>query len=145
MAAVIGRTGVGARMGVWWGQRLKFLEAVTGAQTATSRLYVWRCVCVRESLSLSVCHLFWGSWAHPSSSTDKKKGRREGRKKVCGLLVGPSDHGLLRVHVIRQVPVLISKPPWKNLVMKVMMVLWWILWKKRETELKNKTGMTAKY
>lgn len=30
---------------------------------------------------------------------------------MCGLLVGPSDHGLLRVHVIRQVSVLISKPP----------------------------------
>jgi len=63
MAAVIGRTGVGARLGVWWGQRSKFLEAVTGAQIATSRLYVWRCVCERVSLSLSlslslsVCHL----------------------------------------------------------------------------------------
>lgn len=144
MAAVIGRTGVGARLGVWWGQRLKFLEAVTGAQTATSRLCVWRCVCERVSLSLSECHLSEAAGLTRLPPLVKKKGRREGRKKVCGLLVGPSDHGLLRVHVIRQVSVLISKPPWKNLVMK-MMVLWWILWKKRKTELKNKTRMTAKY
>lgn len=144
MAAVIGRAGVGSRLGVWWGQRSKFLEAVTGAQTATSRLCVWRCVCVRESLSLRMPPV-WGSWDHPSSSTDKKKGRREGRKKVCGLLVGPSDHCLLRVHVIRQVSFLISNPPGK---------IWWWRWRwscdefcerKERPECKIKTGVTAKY
>ncbi len=99
---------------------------------ASSRLCVWRSVWESLSLSLSRMPPVWGSWAHPSSSTDKK--RKEGRKKESMWPPGRAFRSLSAQGACHPTGVfLISKPPWKNLVTKMKMILWWILWKKRET------------
>lgn len=120
IAAVIGRAGVGAGLGVWFDQNLDW-------QDHKQRLValVYEDVCVWESLSLSLCHL--SKAAGHTRLPPLMKERRKERKTDYGLLVGPSDHGLLRVQIIQQVSALLSKHPPKNLVMMMMMVWWWSL------------------